>query len=143
MPVTATPIFPQAIVNSVVSITNATGSGIANVVTIRAGSTNGDRVDSIAVTSTDTSAVVLTLVATVSATNYQLGSVNIPITAGTDAAATGAVSLLDQPLMLPWVSQDENGRHLYLANGTTLKVYAQTTVTAGKQIDIFAQIGAY
>lgn len=141
---TNTPVFPQTLVNSVVSITNATGAGIANVVTIRVGSTNGDKIESIAVTSTDTSARVLTLVATISATNYQLGSVNIPITAGTDAAATGAVSLLDQPTMLPWVKSDQVGRkYIYVANGTTLKVYTQVAVTAAKQIDIFAQVGAY
>jgi hypothetical protein len=141
---TNTPIFPQTIVNSVVSITNATGNGIGNAVTIRAGSTNGDKIESIAITSTDTSARVLTLIITISATNYIIGTVNIPIEAGTDGASTAAVSLLEINSMLPWIRRDQNNRgYLYIANGTTLKAFAQTTVTAAKQIDIFAQIGAY
>ena len=144
MPTTNTPIFPQTIVNTAVLINNATGSGSANKVTIRAGSTNGDKIESISITSTDTSARVLTIGMTISATDYIIGTVNVPITAGTDAAATAAVSLLENNSILLWIRKDNNGRpYIYVASGSTLFAYAQTTVTSGKEIDIFTQIGAF
>lgn len=138
---TPTPVFPQTIVNAAVAIVNADST---NYKTIRTGSTNGDKIESISITSTDTTARVLTVGINVGGTDYIVGTINVPIGAGTDAAATPAVSMLESISMMPWIRQDQNGRgYLYLANGNILKVKAQVAVTAAKEIDVVAQIGAY
>jgi hypothetical protein len=134
-------MFPSSIVNAVVTIVPGDTTTLK---TLRAGSTNGDKIESIAITSDDTSARVINVYITIGGTDYRVGTVNVPITAGTDAAATPAVSLLEASSMMPWIRRDSNGRgYLYLASGSTLKVASQTTVTAAKTITFFAQIGAY
>lgn len=138
---TNVPAFPSTVANAVAVINNASGTG---KVTVRTASANGDKIESICLTSTDTSARVLNVIITVSATDYQIGTINVPITAGTDAAATAAVSLLENNSMMPFLRKDSNGRaYLYLANGSTLSLAAQVAITSGKQINVFAQIGAY
>lgn len=135
------PTFPVSIANAVALINNASST---NKVTVRAGSTNGDKIESICLTSTDSSARVLNVIITVSAVDYQIGTINVPINAGTDAASTAAVSLLENNSMMPFIRKDSNGRpYLYLANGSTLSLSAQVAVTSGRQINVFAQIGAY
>jgi len=141
---TNTPVFPQTLVNTAAQITSGTGSGIANAVTIRSGSLNGDKIESIAVTSTDYSGRVLTLVATRGGTDYRLGTASIPSGAGTNAAITPSVSFLEPSPILAWVRQDQNGRpYMYLDSGTILKVYTQSVLSPNTEIDIFTQIGAY
>lgn len=135
------PIYPASITNAAVLINNATGTA---KVTLRTGSTNGDKIESISVTSTDTVARVLNIFMNVAATDYWIGTINIPIAAGTDAAATASVSVLETNLMMPWVRKDSNGRaYLYLAASNILKFASQVTVTAAKEIDIVAQIGVF
>jgi hypothetical protein len=141
MAVTNTPIFPQTIKNAAVLINNATGTA---TVTLYTGGTNGSKIESIAITSTDTSARVLNIILTVSAVDYQIGTINVPIAAGTDAAATVSVSVLENNSMMPHLRKDSNGRtYLFLGSGTILKFSTQVTVTAAKQINIVAQLGDY
>lgn len=134
-----TPIFPGTVQNYRARIQNSDGTTPVTLVT---GPTNGCKVESIAVTSDDTSAVVLQLIATISAVDHILGEVNIPIGSGTNGTAK-AINMLNTT-DLPWLRSDEAGRpYLYVASGTTLKVKAKTTVTAAKFIHLFAQAGDF
>jgi len=139
MPSNTTPIFPGTLKNYQVQILPADAS---NPVTLVSAPTNGCKVESIAATSSDTSAVVVQLIATISAVDYVLGEVTIPIAAGTNGS-TKAVNMLNTT-DLPWLRSDEAGRpYLYVASGTTLKVKAKTTVTAAKAVQFFAQAGDF
>lgn len=136
MAVTATPIYPQTHKNAVLSIVNATGT---SVTTLYAAGTNGSKVEGIYVTSTDTSARDLAIYYVVSATNYQLGQISIPITAGTLNTAP-SINLLTST-QLSGLPRDVNGNpYLYLASGTTLSIAAPVAVTTAKAINIIAQI---
>jgi hypothetical protein len=133
------PIFPGTMQNYRARIQNSDGTTAVTLVT---GPTNGTKVESIAATSDDTAAVVVQLIATVSAVDHVLGEVTIPIAAGTNGT-TKAVNLLNTT-DLPWLRSDEAGRpYLYVASGTTLKVRPKTTVTAAKYINLFAQAGDF
>jgi hypothetical protein len=141
MAVSNVPIYPQTVVNAAVTIANADGTSTK---TLRTGSTNGDKIESISITSDDTAAKVLNVYMNVGGTDYRVGTINVPAGAGTDAAATPAVSMLESSSMMPWVRRDSNGRgYLYLASGNILKVAAQATLTAGKTIYVVAHIGAF
>lgn len=134
-------ITPQSIKTGGVAIVNADST---NKKTLYTGAANGSKLESISITSTDTVARVLNIYHTIGGTDYFVGTVNVPITAGTDAAITAAVSVLESNLMLPWIRYDSNGRgYLYLANGDILKFAAQVAVTAAKEIDIVCQGGDY
>ena len=139
------PIFPQTVLNKVVQIANADGT---TKKTLWAGSATGDKIECIIVTSNDTAARILNFYFTISAVDYPIGQVNVPITSGQDPAAAPvaipAISVLETNALLPWVRKDSDGRgYLYVASGTTLKVAAQVAVTAAKEIDIVAIGGSY
>lgn len=139
MPVTNTPIFPQTIKNAVLNIVNGTGTTITALYV--AGS-NGSKVESFNVSSTDTSAQVLQVYATISAVNYLIGSISIPITSGSISTVV-SVDIL-RSSQIPSLAYDANGnRQLYLANGTTLSVGMVSPITSGKTMTIFAQVGDY
>lgn len=139
MPVTNTPIFPQLIRNSVITIVNGDAQTYKTVFTP---GSNGSKIESIVVSSTDTSARDITVNFTISATNYQLSVVSIPITAGT-VNSVPCVNLLAST-QLPGLAKDANGNpYLYLASGTTLTVNAPVTVTSAKTITFVVQGGDY
>ena len=139
MAVTATPIFPQVIKNAVVTLNNASAS---TVTTLYTAGTNGSKIENLLVTSTDTSARDIWLYWVISATNYQIGTVTIPVTSGTVNSAP-TVNLLNST-NLPGFAKDANGNpYLYLASGTALSVAAATTITSGKQIQFITQGGDY
>lgn len=141
MPVSNLPIYPSSLVNAGAVINNASGTGN---VTIRTAGGNGEKLECISITSTDTVARVLNVIINVGGTDYQVGTINVPIAAGTDAASTPAVSLLENSSMMPWVRRDSNGRaYVYLATGSILKLSAQVTLTSGKVINVTCQIGVY
>lgn len=134
-----TPIFPGTLKNYAARIQNADGT---NAVTLITGPTNGCKVESIAVTSDDTAAQTLQLIATISAVDYILGECAIAIGAGTNGTAK-AVNLLNTT-DFPWLRSDEAGRpYLYVASGTTLKLKSKVAVTAAKTIAAFAQAGDF
>jgi hypothetical protein len=137
--VTATPIFPQAIRNAVLTLTNSSGETITTLYT--AGS-NGSKIENLLVTSTDTSARDVSLYFVISSTDYLVGTVSIPATSGS-ADSVPTVNLLASA-NLPGFSRDANGNpYLYLGSTTTLAVGALTTITSGKQIQFIAQGGDY
>ena len=133
------PIFPGTLQNYRARIQNADGT---TPVTLITGPTNGCKVESIAVTSDDTVAVVLQLIATISAVDYILGECTIAIGSGTNGTAK-AVNLLNTT-DFPWLRSDEAGRpYLYVASGTTLKLKAKTAVSSTKTVAAFAQAGDF
>ena len=141
MVVTATPIFPQTITNKVVTIVNADTTTLK---TLYAAGTNGTKVENILVTNTDTAAYTVQVYVTISATDYLIGSVNIPLSAG-NLSTVNSVNLLSTTGNLgPVLNLDSTGNpYLYLASGSTLKVATTGTVTAAKTITFFAQGGDF
>lgn len=141
MAVTATPIFPQTIVNSPVTIVNADAS---NKKTVYTGGTNGSKVENILITNTDTVAYLLQFFFTISATDYLIASVNIPASSGNLATVVCVNPMATSTSWGPALNLDANGNpYLYIANGTTLKAASTTTVTAAKTITIVAQGGDF
>lgn len=133
----AAPVYFGTIKNYAVQLVN--GSGADTYVTLYTAPANGGVVESIAVTSTDTSARDVTFTVTKSAVDYPLGTKTIAVNAGS-IAATPAVDLLNAT-ECPWTRVDANGnRVLYLETGSVLKVKVLTTaVTAAKAISFFLQ----
>jgi hypothetical protein len=91
-------------------------------------------IDSIIVTSTDTAAKDLQLVATIGGTDYILGTFAIPLRSG-DTNAAPVVMLLKSAM---WDLNNDisNNKVLELPSGTVLKAKAGTTITAAKVINI-------
>lgn len=92
--------------------------------------------------SDDTAAVNLRVLLTIGGTDYQIGTVNIPIASGTNGTAN-AVDVLNSTAM-PGLPLDRNGKRvLPLGAGIILKVAALVTVTAAKTVTITALIEEY
>ncbi len=141
MAVTATPIFPQTITNKVVTIVNADGTSLK---TLYAAGTNGSKVENILVTNTDTAAYTVQVYVTISATDYLIGSVNLPLSAGNTSSAPSINVLQATNNFGTSVNLDANGNsYLYLASGSTLKVAVTGAVTAAKTVTFFAQGGDF
>lgn len=136
---TATPIFPQTVKNWVQSIANADGQTVKTLVT---GGANGSKLESLIVSSSDSAARDFQLSMTVSSVSYVIGTITIPINAGTVNSAP-SVDIL-RNAQLPGLAYDPNGnKYLYVASGSTLTVQALTTVTSGKTLQIVAQGGDF
>lgn len=139
MAVTATPIFPQTIKNSVVTIVNADASGAKTVYTA---GTNGSKIESWIISSTDSVARDLQIFMVISATSYQMTTINIPINAGNTNAIV-PVNILAHA-QFPGLAKDSNGNpYIYLASGTSLTISSTTTVTSPKVIYSMIQGGDY
>jgi hypothetical protein len=132
----ANPLFIANVKNAVAQIQNADGTNLVSLVTPGA---TGSRVHSINCASDDTVARVIQLWATISAVDYLLGEVNIPIGAGSDGA-TKPVKVLNQT-DFPFLRSDGVNVFLDVMNGATLKVKSKTVVTAGKKLQFFAEYG--
>lgn len=143
MAVTPTPIFPQALYSAIQTIAAADTTTIKALTTTQ---TNGLKIESITVSSNDTSARDIILYMTISATNYPLIQVQIPITAG-QVNTTPPVNLLKggvTPGSFPGLPLDANGNpYIYLPSGATLSVNAPVTLTAAKTIYILATGASY
>jgi len=143
MTVTATPIFPQTLYNAVQTIAPADTTTVKALTTTQ---TNGLKIESIIVSSSDTSARDVILYMTISATNYPLVQVQIPITAG-QVNTTPPVNLLTggvAPGSFPGLPLDGNGNpYIYLPSGATLSVSAPVTVTTAKQINFLVTGAAF
>jgi hypothetical protein len=134
MAVTPTPVFHQAINDAIQSIVNADGQTKKTIFTPGA---NGSRLYGLQVSSTDTSARDITIGVTVSATNYDLWTIQIPITAGT-IDSTPTVSVFNNSNFSNLPVDAFGNKYLDLPSGYTLYAYAPVTVTSGKQINILA-----
>lgn len=136
---TATPIYPQTVSNYVAQILPATAS---NKVALVTGAANGTKLESISVTSTDTTARDLQFILTKGGVDYILCTIPIPINSGN----TNALFAIDALRHTNWpaLAYDSNGNRIfYVANGSVLNVKSTTTVTAAKEIDIVAQGGDF
>lgn len=135
---TNTPVYPQGLNNGIQSFVNADGSGSGNAKTLFTPGANGSILDSLLVSSSDTSDRDLTFCLFISSTLYAIATIKIPLTAGTvDTIPT--VDIL-RSLQFPGLSYDAFGnRILKLASGTLLKAYAGSTVTTAKQINVYAE----
>lgn len=132
--VTATPVFPQAIRLGIGQITNADTTTLKTLFT--AGS-NGSLVQAIGCSSTDTSNRDLVFYITRSATDYQIATIQAPLSAGN----TNAIAAIDvlRHAMWPWPMYDMAGnRQLRLMSGDVLKVASTATITSAKLITCFA-----
>lgn len=124
------PVFPQAIVNPCVQILPADTTAYK---TIRTGSTNGDVIDNIIVTSNDTADRVLLFAINDGTNDHLIGEVAVPALSGRDG--NGVVKSICALMTANFPGMHPDGK-LYLQSGQVLKVKSEVTVTAAKQIDV-------
>ena len=131
---TATPIFPQTVKNYVAQILPADASNTKTLVT---GATNGTKIESINVATTDSSSHDVQVVLTISSVTYLLATISIPANSGNTNSAP-SVDLLRSG-QWPSLSYDACGnRILYVASGAVLGIKSTTTVSTSKEIDVLA-----
>jgi hypothetical protein len=139
MPTSSTPVLVQTPKLGLAQIVNADASNKKTVVTAGA---NGSKLTALTAASDDTSARVVQVIVTRSATDYVLASVSVPAASGTDGTAA-AVNLINSAI-LPGLPVDNDGqRYLFLESGDTLAVKSTTTVTAGKTVSAAANFGNF
>ena len=98
-----------------------------------ADATNGSRLDSIMVSTDDTSAVNLAFYITISSTDYYIGNVNVPIGSGYTTVARVEAMLTLSPYL----------GYLALAPSALLKCNCVATMTAAKTTTIVPMGGDY
>lgn len=130
------PAFIASIKNAAITLVNGDGTTAKTLVS---GGANGSRLKALHITSTDSVARTLQLIATIGAVDYVLGEIVVPVTAGTDGV-TAAVSGLASSLIAA-LQTDGVSKFLDIANGTTLKIRPKVAVTAAQTIYIFAEYG--
>lgn len=137
---TATPIFQQSLKNGAVQILPADTTTLKTIVTP---GTNGSKVESLIVSSTDTSARDLQLTVTKGGVDYVLGTISIPANTGFTNGVV-LINVFQHANISVALNNDLNGNKvLYLENGSVLKAKTLTTVTAAKAINLFAQYGDF
>lgn len=98
----------------------------------------GALVDSVAITSTDTSPVVLNVHVSIGGTSLPVAQIVVAALAGTDGT-TPAQNLLNS-LALPFL---QSSGSLALGPNVLLRVAADATITAGKKVELTAFGGDY
>lgn len=131
----STPTYVASPNPGLAQIANADASSLKDLVT--AGS-SGTKVTGINVASTDTSARVIQLWQTRSATAYLIGSLSVPAASGNDGSTISA-NLLGLIGGLP-VDNDGNP-YILLKSGDKLQVSSTTTVTSAKIVHVTATAG--
>ena len=150
MTMTATPVFTQVPQTKAAALLSTTGaftfaansSSTTNLVALYAAGTNGSTIESIFVSSTDTSARDLILILQIASVNYVLTTIAIPLNSG----FTNAVIPVDlfRNSQVPGLSFDVSGnRQLILPASSTLYVGTLTAVTSAKQISVLASGGDF
>ncbi len=130
-----TPVFQAGPKNAHVIVAD-TDTTVAQ--TLQTAGASGALIDSIAVTSDDTSAAVINVIVNDGSTDYQIGQVTIAAGAGTDGT-TAAQNLLSS-VSLPFL---QTGGGLALGPNAVLKVAANATLTAAKSVTFTAIGGDY
>lgn len=136
---TATPIFPQTIINPSVQILPADTTALKTIATAGA---NGTRIDRLWVASTDTAARDLQLYVTISAVDYLIATISIPANSGFTNAVPN-VGVFEATNFASCALDTNGNKILFLASGSVLKAKVLTTVTAAKAISIFGHGGNY
>lgn len=135
----ARPIYLGSVDNFATRILTADST---NLVTLVTGAASGTKVITISATTDETVARDVQFWLTISAVDYLLGTVNIPIGAG----FSGSVPALDilGSANLPWVRFDSDGaKYLYLESGNILKAKSLVALTAAKTIYFTMQGGSF
>lgn len=132
MAVTATPVFVQTPKVTRVTFAAADASTAKTICTAGA---NGTKVVGIQICSDDTSARVIQLGITRSATFILLGSVNLPTLAGTDGAVP-AVNAMNATMMPGFPVDNDGEAYIFMENGDTLQAKMVTTITAAKTVSV-------
>ena len=135
MPANTSPIFPLVVQTSAATIVNADGTGEKTLVTAGA---NGTRIDVVSITSTDTAAVMLTVLVHDGTTSYAVGEIAVPAGSGTNGSTPAIKGLSAESL--PWL--DASGS-LFLKAGWSLRVAAKAAITSTKTVTLVAFSGDY
>lgn len=123
-------MLPQNVNNSAASFASGDTTTLKTVFT--AGSNDSDLLGLLA-TSNDTSAINLQIWLRTTATDYLIGTVNIPVAAGSNGTAN-AIDLLNTAA-LPGLPVNAVGkRYIPLKNGDSIKVGCLVTMTAAKTL---------
>lgn len=149
MTVTATPVFPQSMVNAQAVLLNATGAftfapgnTTTNLVLVVAGGTNGTIIEAINITTTDTAANIVWFILNDGTKNSILTVASVAAGSGVTTGTTACFDLF-RGVNVPSLSYDVNGnRLLYIPSGTTLYAGTTSAVTSGKQVSIMALGGS-
>jgi hypothetical protein len=120
--------------NGKVNIVNADGQTQKTVYTAGA---NGSKLTSLVGTSTDTSARDIQISITNGGTSYLLGTVSLPIGAGTTSAIP-SVNMLDPTKLVGLAYDSDNNPYIHLVSGDTLTVSAPVSITAAKTVTVHA-----
>jgi hypothetical protein len=110
--------------------------------TLYTASTNDAVIKTLSACSDDSVARVIDVLINDGTTDFMVGSVSVPITAGT----TGAVAVADflGGTVMTHLSYDSTGKRvLLLKGGYVLKVRNQTVITAAKTVTVWASIEEY
>lgn len=133
MAVTSSPAMPQTPNNKCTIIQN---SDSTDKITIFTAGSNGTRLDTVSVATTDTSNVQLNLWLTDGTTEIELDAVVITAGYGTDAI-NRAVDVLS---LLSAAKADGDGvRQMWLKTGCILKAAANAAVTSNKYVYVYCE----
>jgi hypothetical protein len=146
-----TPIYPQTVKNWAARLLPGTGAytipttattATTNLVSAAIGDTNGDKIESLILTSTDTAPQSL-VVAVISASDTNiLGVIAISASSGT-LSGTPPVDILRNTNMTG-LAYDANGnKYIYLPSGSTLYIGTLGAITAAKSIQVLGSGGSF
>ena len=136
----STPSFIGTPRNIVLALTNATGTTLTTIYTAPA---NGARIDSITLTSTDTTSRDIQFYVTKSAgTATLIGTISAATLAGTTSSNPAINVLASANLTLPEYDAYGN-KVLVLEGASVLSAQMVTTITSGKTITILGQGGEF
>ena len=120
--------------------TNATFAVTVGIVkTLYTGGANDSIIKAINVSSTDTAARIMTLWEQDASSGIMniIGSINIPLTAGTGSGTTSSIDLLGGTL-LPSLPYDANGKRIFPLKANTKLLVSVPAVTASTYISVHA-----
>jgi hypothetical protein len=139
MAVTTTPALPQTPQLGVTQLAHAQSAN--TLVTVATAGTNGSKVNSVWATNTDPANAYLTQVwLTRSGTNFLLGTVNVPVSAGNTAAAP-SVNIFGGITGLPLDS--DGNPYVYLQSGDVLAVSATTQVASSQTLTVASNFASF
>ena len=134
---TSTPVFTQTPKTGGGSINNATGAGTlgsdTNGVALYTAGSNGSRVNSLILSTTDTTANDVFLYIKSGANIYPVGQVHVPASSGNIASTLAIDGIL--PSITVGLPIDNNGkRFIHLGASDVLKFAVIAAVTSGKTL---------
>jgi hypothetical protein len=132
----------KKIINAGTLLENADGTG-ANLKLVYTATSDDAVVKGLMCVSTDTSPVNLRIILTFNSTNYQIGTINIPASSGTNGSSS-TIDLLNSSA-IPALPIDRNGKRILpLGAGVQLRIGAlNTPVTVGRVVIVTAIVEEY